>query len=167
MPRLNECIRCQKRSAEVVCRRYRVAKYCSKGCQERDQWRHKAACDAAAVLKVCQCCGESSENLKTCSGCFQTFYCDVECQRKDRLKVVIIQVHWVCWFLVLETYETFAWRAHRFPRIVKLKSWSLHWTTTSRAPWRDWFYFFTCSSQVKYCSIVAPQYFYYFLLLDP
>ena len=86
MPRLNECIRCQKRSAEVVCRRCRAAKYCSKGCQERDQWRHKAACDAAAVLKVCQCCGESSENLKTCSGCFQTFYCGVECQRKDRQK---------------------------------------------------------------------------------
>lgn len=84
MPGFQECWRCQKISTVVVCGRCQVAKYCSSRCQERDQWRHKSDCNAAAVMQTCKKCGQVSANLKTCSACFQVFYCGVECQKKDR-----------------------------------------------------------------------------------
>ena len=84
MPGFHECWRCQKRSTRVVCSRCEVAKYCSERCQERDQWRHKSDCDAAAVARTCNACGKVSTNLKVCSACVQIYYCDAECQRKDR-----------------------------------------------------------------------------------
>ena len=83
MPGFNECWRCQRRSTEVSCSRCEVAKYCSKKCQERDQWRHKSDCDAAAVARTCNACGKVSTNLKVCSACHQVHYCDRKCQRKD------------------------------------------------------------------------------------
>ena len=90
----SRCCKCGKDDEEMKkCTGCYMVWYCSRECQRLD-WsnQHKTNCkllkqkrDSAPAVKQKQCsrCGNKS-NLVRCSACFNTWYCDEQCQEQDQ-----------------------------------------------------------------------------------
>ena len=84
MPRFSECWRCGKTGVSVVCPACNIAKYCSNICQINDKSRHEAECKPVAIVRSCSSCKKSGSGLRTCTGCYRVYYCDIKCQKSHR-----------------------------------------------------------------------------------
>lgn len=89
--RRKSCNTCLKKDIDNIklCTGCRQVGYCSKDCQRKD-WLagHQVSCKKYAaekenISKACTLCGKTSSNMRACTRCWKSCYCDVSCQISD------------------------------------------------------------------------------------